>query len=146
MICVITDPKIVDKLVLPLLLKMPGLTYEPRGYLKYIKDALETEHVLLLVNLNDDNEVTAVSFTETVISITDLEAMIDLTYTIPEDTTSTMEMWGMIKMWASSKGCKWIRCITDQLKARAMIRKYGFSQKWAYLSYKIEGKEEGKNP
>lgn len=138
MIMPITNPKMVDDL-LPLILATEDLTYSPHGYLNYIKKALETEYALLLVNINDDNVIDAMAFSETIISITDREAMLNFAFVDKDEKEVGEQMWNMILEWAKGMNCKRVCCITNKLKARAMIRKYGFNDNWAYLTKELGG-------
>lgn len=142
MIIPLTKPESINDL-LPLVLATGDTTYSPHGYLNYIKKAIVTDYALCLVNITDDNVIDAMAFCETIVSITDRETMLNFAYVDKEEPEVGMEMWDLIVKWSLDKGSKRICCITDRLKAKAMTRKYGFSQNWVYLTKEIGGSHEG---
>ena len=137
MIVPITNPDLVNNL-LPIMLKTKDLPFSPHGYLNYIKEAIVTDCAILLVNINDANEFDSMAFAETIINITDREAMFNFAYVDPKQKEVGIEFWDLINKWAIDKECKRICCITNKLKARAMKKKYGFDQNWSYLTKEIE--------
>lgn len=137
MIIPLTNPKMVDDL-LPLVLKVPNLSYSPHGYLNYIKRLIASEFGIVLVNINDENKIDGFAFAETIISITDREAMLNLAYVEPEAESIGKEMWTILEKWARLKECKRICCITKPINARAMTRKYGFDHHWSYLTKELK--------
>jgi hypothetical protein len=140
MILFITDPKMVPKL-LPLVLKIENLPVSPHAYLNYIAERIQSEFALLLVNITEDNEINAFGFVESVISITDREAMLNLAYCDPKSNGLAMEMWEKIVKWAQMRECSKVGVLTQQSKAKAMIKKYGFTQNWAYLTKDLKDLE-----
>lgn len=137
MIIPLTNPKMIDQL-LPLVLKIPDLVYSPHGYLNYIRQFIGSDDALILVNINEENQIDGLSFSEVIISITEKEAMLNLAYVEPQANGVGKEMYDILEKWARLKECKRICCITRPLNARAMIRKYGFDHNWNYLTKELK--------
>lgn len=131
MIVPVTLPRQVDNII-PLILKIKGLTKSVEGYVAYMKAYVSNDSTLLLMDW-DGQEAHSFIFMEIISNITEKEAMVNLAYFDPKNKEIGIELDIACERWANLMNCDRITIMTTPRHVKTYVKRYGFTEHFSYL-------------